>query len=107
MRETHFNKERNEYTCDYFHDENAGKKAIQKLGQHEDIEDKLGIDLATLFKALKDGIYVLLEEPYGITCYKNLVFKTDGTNSYLVAYETQVHTKNYGKSWALTKEELK
>ena len=30
---------------------------INKLGQLEDIEEELGIDLVTLFKALKNGFY--------------------------------------------------
>lgn len=29
-----------------------------KLGKLEDIEEELGIDLATLFKALKNGVYM-------------------------------------------------
>ena len=32
-------------------------KTINKLGQLEDIEEELGIDFITLFKALKDGVY--------------------------------------------------
>ena len=34
---------------------------IDKLGQLEDIEKELGIDLITLFKALKNGIYCKIE----------------------------------------------
>ena len=33
-----------------------------KLGQLEDIEDDLGIDLVTLFKALTQGIYWIEKE---------------------------------------------
>ena len=46
---------------------NEGIKKIQvlgtnKLGKLEDIEEELGIDLITLFKALKDGINVCYED---------------------------------------------
>ena len=33
-----------------------------KLADLEDIEDELGIDLITLFKALKNGIYEILQD---------------------------------------------
>ena len=37
--------------------ERAIDQGINKLGQLEDIEEKLGIDLDTLFKVLRDGFY--------------------------------------------------
>ena len=40
-------------------------KIIDKCGQLEDIEDELGIDLITLFKAVKNGIYVWFEGRIG------------------------------------------
>ena len=33
-----------------------------KLGQLEDIEEELGIDLLTLFKALKEPVYVVVND---------------------------------------------
>ena len=33
------------------------RTALEKLSKIEDIEEELGIDLTTLFKALKNGIY--------------------------------------------------
>lgn len=36
---------------------NLIEEAVDKLGQLEDIEEELGIDLITLFKALRDGVY--------------------------------------------------
>ena len=33
-------------------------KALNKLCKLEDIEEELGIDLITLFKALKEGIFI-------------------------------------------------
>ena len=38
--------------------DDAWKEQRTKLGQLEDIEEELGIDLFVLFRALKNGIYV-------------------------------------------------
>ena len=82
-------------------------KEITKLGQLEDIEDELGINFVTLFKALKEGIYT---KPYeqshinfgklGAIDYQKKRFRSQriGGNYYKF--------KDYGKTWALTKEEL-
>ena len=83
------------------------KLAEQKLCQLEDIEEELGIDLITLFKALKNGIYKKGEH--------NICFDTKlrfMKNEFYLAqpfdenYQYIVKTKDYGKTWALTKEEL-
>ena len=91
---------------------------VGKLGQLEDIEEELGVDLVTLFKALKKGIYCKGINVYG---YRNKKFKNpihrevelDIFNKTL--YEVSdisftpiypVKLKDYGKTWALTKEEL-
>lgn len=83
----------------------------EKMGQIEKIEQKLGIDLVTLFKAFRgfwynkngeikfschpiivdDGIYIL-EESYPQASGIRLYFK--------------IYFKDYGKTWALTKKEL-
>lgn len=82
-------------------------KIITKLGQLEDIEDELGIDLITLFKALKNGIYKKGED--------NICFDTKlrfMKNEFYLAqpfdenYQYIVKTKDYGKTWALTKKDL-
>ena len=107
-------------------DANEGIKKIpvlatNKLGRLEDIEEELGIDLITLFKALKDGINVYYENEeryqfhnnlrleyhktlgwglvdiYGSICRNDMPMKLD-----MEFYEL----KEYGKTWALTKEEL-
>lgn len=94
----------------------------QKLGQLEDIEEELGIDLITLFKALTNGeLWFITEEgteklysdefsfhyddlyspnSFSKDQYPNecLYIKTSSLADYLV--------KDYGKSWALTKKEL-
>ena len=82
------------------------KLAEEKLCQLEDIEDELGIDLITLFKALKNGIVIKDEPLQNYPCSLNhndigwfLFVRTDGV---LGSY----YLKDYGKTWALTKEEL-
>lgn len=99
------------YDCDFL----DNSKCIQKLGQLEDIEQELGIDLITLFKALKEPAYVVVNdkivETYcghiGEEC-KTIDFEIDGKD-YKNLYDIEtfyVLTKEYGKTWALTREEL-
>lgn len=89
--------------------------AIHKLGLLEDIEEELGIDLLTLFKALS-GEYAVKEDDgrivvewscprfYAPACLGH------GFNSWISIRgrdnEKQLYLKDYGKTWALTKEEL-
>lgn len=77
---------------------------INKLGQLEDIEEELGIDLITLFKALKDGLYYR-DEDYGII--KNRC--TVGIDTQFIFEEETnliLKIKDYGKTWSLAKKEL-
>ena len=88
------------------------EESICKLGQLEDIEEELGIDLITLHKALKDGIYWK-----GTTCVdtKGIFFENKPkinirgkclTNICFRKHLEVVYFKDYGKTWALTREEL-
>ena len=92
----------------------ADMDCINKLGQLEDFEEELGIDFITLFKAIKTKIYAKahhyktgktsildFEEPRLIKHEEWCLVGTCGTFTYCVAL------KDYGKTWALTKEELK
>ena len=92
---------------------------VDKLGKLEDIEEELGIDLVTLFKALRNGIWTNQEQCYGdekqgkirffqvrllleenaVGCIHNSMWK--GKEVIRTLY-----FKDYGKTWALTKEEL-
>ena len=89
------------------------KLAEEKLCQLEDIEDELGIDLATFIKIFENGIYVKSQctnnkierwSPFDIKVIKS-TYQTDicyirsKKNKYVGCF-------NYGKTWALTKEEL-
>lgn len=84
--------------------------AYKKLQKLENIEEELGIDLITLFKALKDGIYIKTNDDMG----KSIILKRDckiGFNGYQFIfiitnpYELKL-PKNYGKTWSLTRKEL-
>lgn len=76
-----------------------------KLSKLEDIEDELGIDLVTLFKVLKGGIFVDGDSTHKYVFLdvneKELFTINDFECAYFAASLSQ-----YGKTWALTKEEL-
>lgn len=77
---------------------------LEKLGQLEDIEEELGIDLAILFKAfkaLKNGFYDENEEYHH---FSNLFI--DNIEIFDSYEKVSFNLKDYGKTWALTKEEL-
>lgn len=74
----------------------------KKLSQYEDIEEELGIELATLFKALKQGFYHKDDFGY-IEFISGYMIKMLNKDKY---EELRKTLKDYGKTWALTKEEL-
>lgn len=89
-----------------------------KLGQLEDIEEELGIDLITLFKVLKGNIYSLHPET-GKICLIVLPICYYCGNQWVIGCRSMEWNdkenscdswdclpKDYGKTWALTKEEL-
>ena len=87
---------------------------VQKFGQLEDVEEELGIDLIKFVKVLKaPEIYVksrneILEVPHCDICWDievnkiSIVLEEDKNHTLYSIY----HLKDYGKTWALTKEEL-
>lgn len=82
---------------------------LHKLGQLEDIEDDLGIDLVTLFTALTKGIYY--KDYNGEIKYINtpaIWLKVECYNEWLECHWVieQHRLENYGKDWALTEGEL-
>ena len=70
----------------------------------KNIEEWLGVDLETLFKALKDGIYTT--EGLGFVRYVELSLLSDVW--YLTNEEEglALPVETYGQFWALTREEL-
>ena len=87
----------------------AEMDAINKLGRLEDLEEELGIDLITLFKALKDGIIVVDDnyECRGLSKYRG---QEIDLNIFLKRLEIKFVgcwvLSDYGKTWALSKNEL-
>lgn len=81
----------------------------EKLAQLEDIEESLGIDLTILFKALKNGVYFTsIKEIWNVEfCESPKLKYFDIRDEYhLVDYDgTYAKITDYGKTWALTKEE--
>lgn len=95
------------------------REVCDKLGQLEDIEDELGIDLVTLFKALKNKELYWKTNKYGIikTTFDNESLRPEVSFDNYIDNEWSIGLvsnalsddellKDYGKTWALTKEEL-
>ena len=85
---------------------NHSRLGIDKLGQLEDIEEEWGIDLIKLLSA-KSIFVVECDEIYeSQTPFVDCVNK-----QILLAHYTTITEdydfKDYGKTWAFTKEELK
>ena len=82
-----------------------------KLRELENIEDKLGIDLVILFKALSDGIYIKFDngDIEHIQGGRIGIFKYYGRYYFTIndlLFRTKLLIKSKKKDWALTAEEL-
>lgn len=81
-----------------------------KLHDLEDIEEEIGIDLITLFKAYTNGFYVKGEAEKQYIDFENCLNATAFKNKEMFYghKRTYQYVKlfDYGKTWALTKEEL-
>ena len=81
-----------------------------KMEQIQNIEEELGIDLITLFKALTKGIYIkddnLIDHLTGLQLDFSLI--TNEYSFYCDYYIQYYRLKDYGKTWWLEKpkEEL-
>ena len=84
------------------------ERVFNKLCQLEDVEEELGIDLITLFKALSDGIYLKIRNDIDLFKRPRLYYSDDfkcwGFELGLGAY--YVHLEDYGTLWSLRKEDL-
>ena len=123
---------REEYSKRY---RNAVPMALSKLGQLEDIEEEHGCDLVKVMKALTDGCWIrngefgiccLDAEPrfikpsnllIGMVCYEEMRNKNDWNaikkdeclcifDMFYEDINRIARLSDYGKTWALTKEEL-
>lgn len=76
----------------------------------EDTENELGVDLITLFKAAKDGFYVKQEDindgHISLVKAKDIRFINIVVHVIVFADTKAVFFEDYGKTWALTEEEL-
>lgn len=78
------------------------KDKLEYADKMKAIEEDLGIDLITLFKALKNGIY-----KKGRNKLKGLILysKMPMFSFYNKTIDAEL-IEDYGKTWALSKEEL-
>lgn len=81
---------------------------VDKLGKLEDIEEELGIDLIALFRALNDGIYVIEDNDNYVVedGIRSIEHWGCGWGITTDMESLELLFKDYGKTWALTKEEL-
>ena len=89
--------------------ENNASPIIGKLGQLEDIEEELGVDLLTLIKVFKDGVYIKINGEIGyiqyVSIFKKRKWRLYSSSTFWGKYDICL-VKDYGKKWSLTKEEL-
>lgn len=90
----------------------SGGKVINKLGQLEDIEQELGIDLITFLQSLTKNVFIKQGNKI-IECETPpILLNFDGEYYFEWHCEKlndsfeQLPLKDYGKTWALTKEGL-
>lgn len=84
-------------------------ECYEKLQQYEDVEEKYGIDLLTLIKAVENGFFYYNYNSFNrITKAESFLSIIDFESNRLIYDECKsFHFEDYGKEWALTKEELK
>lgn len=82
------------------------KPCINKLGQLEDFEEELGFDLITLLKALMNGIYVVDDGEILEETISGIERFNDGWGFSTYYNDFELTFSEYGKYWALTREEL-
>ena len=82
------------------------EKDLDLLEEYRKIEEELGIDLITLFKALKDGIYINEDGSVYKDCIKSIEHWSDGWGFISNDDYIDMLFEDYGISWALTEEEL-
>lgn len=81
------------------------KRIYLKLFNLENLEEELGIDLLTLFKALKEGIY---SRDYGYLLVEHFVLKHEKQLHCkpTIRKELRFALKDYKKTWALCRGDL-
>ena len=82
----------------FINEEEANRKLLQLIN----IEKELGIDLITLFKTLKQGVREGNKSNWDLLMK---FFEILG-NGNEISLQVKLNPKDYGKTWAFTKEEL-
>lgn len=83
------------------------KGIIQNLLPYAEIEENIGINLNTLVKALNNPIAIKLDNGNIVTMWCSNRLYGAGIGDYFLAVDDHIlHFEDYGKTWALTKEEL-
>lgn len=78
-----------------------------KLMQLENIEEELGVEITTLFKALREGVCVVDEDGSVYKDYiKSIEHWPDCWGFITNDEEIEIFFEDYGVTWALTSEEL-
>ena len=108
MRYTKFNKNAGCMILPIDDKEFVFGEHIDKLSQLENIEEELGIDLIILFKALKNGIVdkIPLGQNYAYTTITPDRISIEFKDKCLRKRSEKFYFKDYGKTWALTREQL-
>ena len=80
------------------------QELVDKETKYQSLEEELGIDLLTLFKALKDGIY-LKEDNVGVISFPRLYFSYDyRCYCFEICFGSWVvKLKDFNKTWWLEK----
>lgn len=83
------------------------EKLENELKIYKNIEREFGIDLITLVNALKNGIYIR-DDKNIIDIRDDYLYLTYRQDQWLLDHYVlgRFYLKDYGKTWALTKEEL-
>lgn len=86
---------------------NIIEQALKEHEQHKAIEEELGIDLISLINAIKNGFWSI--KPQEAFFYPNNFYIDIATkcihNRHLLGRD-RFYFKDYGKTWALDKNEL-
>lgn len=82
------------------------EKDLDQLEEYRKIEEELGIDLITLFKALRDGVFINEDGSVYKDCIKSIEHWSDGWGFISNDDYIEVLFKDYGISWTLTEEEF-
>ena len=82
------------------------EKDLDLLEEYRKIEEELDIDFITLFKTLKDGIYINEDGSVYKDCIKSIEHWSDGWGFISNDDYIEVLFKDYGISWTLDEEEF-